>query len=430
MMEAAPMDVDPPSQDDGKLPFPGKMVDGQFATEYIQIFGNLKKDRLVELCRGFGLPYSGNMTTLRERLKEFSGSREEWNRLVINARNTHLGPRNGKNTTAKSQKKSAQRREMMFENPADPFPKRRLPTILSTAVPEMRHMKHTATLQWASNIVKMYPYRPKEVRVREALEERQMQHAAANTHQADPSLKQGLETANTHLTKILSYVAAGSPPFETHANTTTTGDDEDRTLMPAAAASPSHLHTSPQTRSITLHDRVLTFTEDDVPPPPAVSFADDLSALNRMWDDSSAFWDNRSCLVIKGVPIALVHWRDVYTSKAGKSWKPNQWKGIKGKWFEWKVIVKRWRKGTPEQFWSEFSEDGRHLGYTAILAQLTQERTAEDRKLSEQAKMEFGNEFAAHFSYLKDGEKRVLSKASSVAKVYRRLKGMEEVDDV
>jgi hypothetical protein len=43
-------------------------------------FGNVQKHRLVELCRGFGLPHSGNMKTLRGRLQEFSGSREEWNR--------------------------------------------------------------------------------------------------------------------------------------------------------------------------------------------------------------------------------------------------------------------------------------------------------------------------------------------------------------
>jgi hypothetical protein len=74
-------------------------------------------------------------------------------RLVINARNAHLGPRDGKHTKAKSQKKSAQRREMMFENSisqVDPFPARRLPTIPSTtAVPDTQHnIKHAATLQW------------------------------------------------------------------------------------------------------------------------------------------------------------------------------------------------------------------------------------------------------------------------------------------
>jgi len=40
------------------------------------------------------------------------------------------------------------------------------------------------------------------------------------------------------------------------------------------------------------------------------------------------------------------------------------------------------------------------------------------------------NEFAACFSYLKDGENKVLSKASSIAKHYRKLKGMGDVDEV
>ena len=136
-------------------------------------FGNLKKGRLVELCRGFGLPHTGNMQMLRDRLREFSGSREQWNRyiykctsnvfaialmtihprLVVNARNAHLGPRDGKHTKAKSQKKSAQRRETMFENSisqVDPFPARRLPTIPSTAaVLDTQHIvKQAATLQW------------------------------------------------------------------------------------------------------------------------------------------------------------------------------------------------------------------------------------------------------------------------------------------
>jgi hypothetical protein len=82
-------------------------------------------------------------------------------RLVVNARNAHLGPRNGRNATSKSQKKSAQRREMMFENsaapPADPFPPRRLPIIPSTAVPEKCHAKHAAILQWVRRYHSLSP---------------------------------------------------------------------------------------------------------------------------------------------------------------------------------------------------------------------------------------------------------------------------------
>ena len=52
----------------------------------------------------------------------------------------------------------------------------------------------------------------------------------------------------------------------------------------------------------------------------------------------------------------------------------------------------------------------------------------EDQILSEQAKVEFGTEFASHFSYFKEGQRRVFSKTSSIAKQYRRLKEIEDED--
>lgn len=84
---------------------------------------------------------------------------------------------------------------------------------------------------------------------------------------------------------------------------------------------------------------VLAFTEDDVPPPPAVSFSDDLDLFNEMWDDTSTFWKGRSYLVIKGYPIPLAYWKEVYTSKSkvGGSWKVDYWKGLKGQFFDFRV---------------------------------------------------------------------------------------------
>jgi len=316
-------------------------------------------------------------------------------RLLVNARNTHRGPRNGNRTQSKSQKKSAQRRETMFDNPAtaETLPARRFPTIL---VPDsgMHHTKHAATLQWVSLTVFfllalsfcLHRYVRIGCQCCETVslpsKRSQIEGGSGRTadaaaycspygkglfslssflffcfsyhlHQVvgDPLLKQGLETANTQPTKILSYVAVGSAcldnpaavaaPSDSHtslqslrAPSPVTAPSPAAALSPAAA--PSHSHA--QTRSLTLGDgQVLVFTEEDVPSPPAVSFADDLPALNRMWDDTSIFWDSRSCLVIKHYPIALVYWKDVYTSKQGRSWKPGQWKGTKGKWFEWKV---------------------------------------------------------------------------------------------
>ncbi len=89
---------------------------------------------------------------------------------------------------------------------------------------------------------------------------------------------------------------------------------------------------------------VLTFTEDQVPPPPAFSFADRLESLasklerlNSMWDDTSAFWKGFSYLIINSHPIPIVYWKEVYTSKSAGSWKVKNWQGMKGKYFEVKV---------------------------------------------------------------------------------------------
>ena len=86
-----------------------------------------------------------------------------------------------------------------------------------------------------------------------------------------------------------------------------------------------------KTRSLTLHGgRVLEFSDTDVKSPPAVSFATELPLLNAMWDDESPRWCERSYLVIKGVPIPVKYWKDVYS-------RTGQWKTIKGNWSQWKV---------------------------------------------------------------------------------------------
>ena len=94
------------------------------------------------------------------------------------------------------------------------------------------------------------------------------------------------------------------------------------------------------TRTLVLGDKTqITFMAADVKAPPIISFAHDIAGLNRMWDDTSSNWDNKSPLVICGRLIALVYWRDVYKSSRGKNehWKPGQWRGTKDKWFKWRV---------------------------------------------------------------------------------------------
>ena len=112
-----------------------------------------------------------------------------------------------------------------------------------------------------------------------------------------------------------------------------------------SAASVSQITTSAATsssaptRTIILGDGTeLTFTEADVGSPPLTGFADDVAGLNRMWDDTTPNWGGTSVLEIKGHPIPIVYWKDVYmNSNRGSPWKPRQWQGMKSKWFNWKV---------------------------------------------------------------------------------------------
>jgi hypothetical protein len=130
---------------------------------------------------------------------------------------------------------------------------------------------------------------------------------------------------------------------------------------------------------------MLQFALDHVPDPPAVSFANDLPRLNGMWDYKLPHWSGTSSLVVNGHPVPVVHWPELY-----KYGRKDQWKGMKARWFEWKVtflyflsvsflvptllfqvVVERYREGTPEEFWRTFSNDnGTRMTFTTITNRL------------------------------------------------------------
>ena len=66
------------------------------------------------------------------------------------------------------------------------------------------------------------------------------------------------------------------------------------------------------------------------------------------------------------------------------------------------------------------------MSYTAICTALRKERKGEDAELAAKARQEYGDEFEIKFSYrdTKTGTRKVMSKASSIAKEYKRLKGL------
>ena len=69
------------------------------------------------------------------------------------------------------------------------------------------------------------------------------------------------------------------------------------------------------------------------------------------------------------------------------------------------------------------------MGYKSILRRLAEERKATNEQLLQQARSEFGAAFDTTFSYVKDGQRHVKTKASDVAKQYLTLKGIQGYDE-
>ena len=166
-----------------------------------------------------------------------------------------------------------------------------------------------------------------------------------------------------------------------------------------------------------------------------------------MWDDTSAYWKGHFALVVNNFPITITYWKQVYTSKSGKNWKPGQWKILKGRYFEWwvsigraslwldtlnslylsKVLVERYCRGTPEEFWSTFTTDGNRWNYKAILKHLADERALQNKLDAEAARREYGSDFNCVFTYHRNGVQCIKSKDSDIAKQYWALRQGETI---
>lgn len=90
------------------------------------------------------------------------------------------------------------------------------------------------------------------------------------------------------------------------------------------------------------------------------------------------------------------------------------------------MILERWCKGTPEEFWAEFSDSsGKNLPMTKILKGLRAARVAEDIALAERARQEYGASFGQHF-FSRQGSNLVpLTKPTAIAKRYRELRKID-----
>jgi hypothetical protein len=94
-----------------------------------------------------------------------------------------------------------------------------------------------------------------------------------------------------------------------------------------------------------------------------------------------------------------------------------------------KVLVERYRRGTPAEFWSRFSTNGKRWNYKAILKHLADERSLQNKLDAEAARREYGRDFDHVFAYNRNGVQCIKSKDSDIAKQYRALRGGTSIEE-
>ncbi|KAG6884565.1 hypothetical protein C0992_006082 [Termitomyces sp. T32_za158] len=420
-----------------RLPFP-TWRDGKMCIDYRNLQQN--KTILIDWTKEFKLPYSRKkVSELQDQLIEFSQlGQDKWvDALTPGVRRSHRGPRSGPRKT--KMKLSYQRHYEQFGPrlvEATIIPDAGPPLLSSTHMDDPRSEEEkNELLLWAKEITHTFPY--KQPSLLTSVPSVTLPRPG-NTHD------EGLSRLTTKVSELSQAIAALtssssllSPKDSLHhlASTTaavsepdTTNEDintsisislqptphPSRDLCPPASAIP--------TRLLQLgNGTLLTFTENDVPDPPASSFAKDISRLNAMWDDMSSFWAGKSDLIILGQPIALCYWRDVY-----RYWKIGCWDGIKQNWHDWEAVVMSYRAHSPDEFWAAFSDgSGNRLPWTSIVARLRISRINDDHTLTLRAYREYPGElFSTYFTYRKGSHTGIMKKESAIANRYRKLKGL------
>jgi hypothetical protein len=100
-----------------------------------------------------------------------------------------------------------------------------------------------------------------------------------------------------------------------------------------------------------------------------------------------------------------------------------------------KVLIERYRRGTPEEFWRTFSTNGNRWNYKAVLKHLADERALHNNFDAAAARREYGSDFNRVFAYNRNGVQCIKTKDSDISKQYRALRkggttsNIEEEDD-
>ncbi|KAI9572411.1 hypothetical protein HD554DRAFT_2035998 [Boletus coccyginus] len=171
-----------------------------------------------------------------------------------------------------------------------------------------------------------------------------------------------------------------------------------------------------------LPDVKFMFDVHCVPDPPAINFSGDIDHLFREWE-------MLTLLIVNGHSIPVKHWGQFYKKAAGA--KETAWDTLKTKWSKWKA---KWRKyADDDSFWCQFStEKGEGLCYQQILNKISSTRVTADTQDAADARLFFSGNLEhptanGTFHYTRSGKSHLLTKDSSIAKVWQTLLTMQPV---
>jgi hypothetical protein len=156
--------------------------------------------------------------------------------------------------------------------------------------------------------------------------------------------------------------------------------------------------------------------------------------LHSMWDDTSSAWVCDSLLVIRGVPVAIKHWRDFYSNFKHQ----NVWDSIKQNWHNFRVsrtgplnfcyitkpqvLMQEYEELGKDGFRSKWSTNGHLIPSLRIVTTLRSSNRDRDEDLVIAAKQNLSEQhFNKIFSYKSKYGTRVLTSTSAIAKRYRKL---------
>ncbi|KAJ3809375.1 hypothetical protein F5876DRAFT_66504 [Lentinula aff. lateritia] len=435
------------------LIFPGEYTDGVMHTVYKDI-NNLKREALLALCKQYSLGTLGNKSVLKQKLIGFSENKIRWPSLIHGARRAHRGVRDGgitknkpkpkdssvaSSTTVKKLKPSVIRRNELLGLP--------LNAPLGSQLFDTQRSKDTRTLEEKAELLR-WERVGGTVIVTESI--RSMNEQIANLTATINMLVVGLPTLPplpaTVLAQLQIQPSIPPAPFSSATSSIQTNrfslGQQVHPVTSSQSACFSLVHQvhpvtpdpipflsppskTPMTTAGAMeettfslaigHGQIIRYKYSDIREPRQISFATNIVRLDHVWDDESLNWDPIDCarnlLQINGTVIALRYWQTVFSGKKNRVWS---W--LKKLWTEWKYVAERYRSRDPEDFWQEFSStNGEHFHWKAITDRLRELRSAQDERLVDRAKAEYGDRFSQVFV---NNRGKVLTDKSAIACCY------------